>query len=359
MKYRHVELLGLKTIAADQTEQIDIDLVDPISRIILDLRVTNGGGASSTGHPAEAVTNIEIVDGSEVLYSLTGMCAHALDIYCAGGHPRGGWYNYLPTTDTEMHVALDFGRYLYDPILAFDPKKFRNPQLKITHDISAGGMSPSQCKMAVYAEVFDEKTIVPMGFLMSKEIKSWSSTTGQHEYTDLPTDYPYRKLLLQALKRGTPPNWVFDNIKLSEDQDKRIIVNNHLRDIMFGMGRQNAYLRETWTSGGPIASQTRHVTPTMDVMGTITGWTAALGANDCAGYDGDGGRYKVITEVAANIAFEVSGWAPHAVLCVPFGDQMQIEDWYEVEKIGSLKLDITEGQTTTTSKIFLQQLKKY
>ena len=359
MNYRHVELLGLKTIAADQTEPIEIDLVDPISRIILDLRVTNGGGASSTGHPLESVTKIELVDGSEVLYSLTGLCSHALDIYCAGEHPRGGWFNYLPTTDTEIHVALDFGRFLYDPVLALDPKKFRNPKLNITHDISAGGMNPSQCKMAVYAEVFDEKTIVPMGFLMAKEVKAWSGTATSHEYTDLPRDYPYRKLLIQGLKRGAPPNWVLANIKLSEDQDKRIVVNDHLRDIMFGMGRKNAYVRETCTSGGPIASQTRHVTPTMDVMGTINSWTADLGAKDCAGYDGDGGQFKVITEVAANIAFEVAGWAPHGVLCIPFGDQMDVDDWYDVAKTGSLKLDITDGQTTTTSKIFIQQLKRY
>ena len=42
MNYRHVELLGLTTISADQTQVLDIDLADPISRIILDLRVTNG-----------------------------------------------------------------------------------------------------------------------------------------------------------------------------------------------------------------------------------------------------------------------------------------------------------------------------
>jgi len=359
MNYRHVELLGLKTISEDQTEILDIDVIDPISRIVLDLRVTNGAGASSTGHPLEAVTSIELVDGAEVLYSLTGLCAQALDIYSNGRHPRGGWQNYLPTTETEMHVALDFGRHLFDPVLALDPKKFRNLQLKVTHDISAGGMNPSACKMAIYAEIFDEKVIVPSGFLMSKEIMSWSGTTNSHEYIDLPTDYPYRKLMIQGLKRGAPPNWVLANVKLTEDQDKRIIVNDHLRDIMFGMGRENAYVRETWTSGGPIAQQTRHITPTMDVMGTISSWTATLGALDCAGYDGDGGQYKVITEVAANIAFEVAGWAPHAVLCIPFGDQKDIDDWYDVSKIGSLKLDITDGQTTTTSKVFMQQLKKY
>ena len=64
-------------------------------------------------------------------------------------------------------------------------------------------------------------------------------------------------------------------------------------------------------------------------------------------------------ESVNNVNGIVGGFAPHAVLCIPFGDQMDTGDWYDVEKIGSLKLDITDGQTTTTSKIFLQQLKRY
>lgn len=359
MFYRHVELLGLKTISADQTEIVDIDLVDPISRIILDLRVTNGVGADSTGFPAEAVTSIQLVDGAEVLYSLTGLCAHALDIYCAGEHPRGGWQNYLQTTETEMRIALDFGRYLYDPMLALVPQNFRNLQLKVTHDISAGGMSPSSCKMAMHAEVFDEKVVTPLGFLMSKEIKSWSGTIAAHEYTDLPTDYPYRKLFIQGLERGAPPHWVLGRIKLSEDQDKRIIVDDDFRDILFGMGRKNAYISEAWNGVGQTSQAVYHVTPTMDVHGAATGWSNVLATKQADSYDGDGGEFKIICEGLGNIVFNVSGWAPHGVVCIPFGDDQNIDDWYNVDAVGSLKLDVTGGRTGTTSKVFVQQYRKY
>ncbi len=359
MKYRHLELLGLKTISADGTEPLDINLSDPISRIILDLRVTNGAGGSSTEHPLAAVTNIELVDGSELIFGLNGLCAQALDIYCTGEHPRGGWHNYLVTTDTETHIAIDFGRYLFDPLLALDPKQFRNLQLKVTHDISAGGMNPSQCKLAIYAEVFDEKVITPIGFLMSKEIKTWSGTSGSHEYTDLPVDYTYRKLLIQGLKRGSPPNWVLDNIKLSEDQDKKIVLNDHFRDLMFGLGRKNAYISEIMTGSSGTTAQNKHVTPTMDVMASVNQWVAAQNGITFSTYDGDGGRLTVDASASGNCLFHVQGWAPHAVLCIPFGDQMDIEDWYDVKEIGSLKLDVTDGQSTTVSKVFIQQLRSY
>ena len=360
MKYRHVELFGLKTINADQTETIDIDLQDPISRLILDLRTTHGAvGVDATGHPAQAVTLIEIVDGSEVLFSLNGLCAHASDIYNSGEHPRGGWTHYLPGTETDMMIALDFGRFLYDPILAFDPKKFRNPQLKITHDISAGGMAPTACKLAVHAQVFDEQTISPTGFLMTKEIKSWSGTAGDHEYTDLPLDYPYRKLFIQGFLRGSPPHWLMGNIKLSQDQDKKIVLNDGFRDLMFGIGRKNAFIRETWQGVGKTAQAIYLVTPTMECHGVATGWSATLATKQADTYDGDGGRFKAICEGLGNIVMDVSGWAPHGVLCIPFGDQNDPADWYDVSGIGNLKLDITDGVTTTVSKIFIQQNRKY
>ncbi|HEA68074.1 hypothetical protein LCGC14_0867580 [marine sediment metagenome] len=359
MKYRHLELLGVKTISADQTEVIDIDLSDPVTQILIDIRCKHAQGQDVGGHPAEAVTNIELVDGSEVLFGLTGLCAHALDIYDTGIHPRGGWQNYLATTYTDMILALNFGRFLYDPLLALDPSKFRNLQLKITHDVSAGGMGPTENQMSVYAEVFDEKTISPIGFLMSKEIKSWSGTAGAHEYTDLPVDFKYRKLLIQSLKRGSPPHWILGNAKLSEDQDKKIVFNDGFRALIFSIARKNAFIRETWNAVGQTSGTNYLVAPTMETHGVATGWSATLATKQADTYDGDGGRFVIICEGLGNIVFEVSGWAPHGVLCIPFGDQNDMEDWYDVSAIGSLKLDVTDGVTTTTQKIFIQQLRPY
>lgn len=359
MKYRFLELSALETIAADGTKTIDLDMADPISEIVLDTRVTNtGGGADTTEHPMATVTNVEIIDGSDVLFSLDGLEMHALDIYHSGIHPRGGWYRYQ-AGDYDQQTAISFGRHLWDPLLAFDPKKFRNPQLRITFDIDAGGMAPSQCKLSVLAALFDEKVISPIGFLMSKEIKRWTTDASAHEYTDLPTDYPYRKLLLQARYADYPPHWVLNNIKLSEDQDKKIVVNNEFRDLMFGIGRENAYVHEKWTVIGTAGGRIYHVTPTMDVMGTAATWAGSILGGDMGVYNGDGGKLQVWTGGEANIQIIVDGWAPHGTLQIPFGLQNEIEDWYDVSKIGSLKLDITDGVDSATSKIFLQQLRRY
>lgn len=359
MNYRYLELLGLMDIDSDQTVKIDLDMADPISEILLDTRVLNGGAADSDNHPIASVTKIEIVDGSDVLFSLDGFETEALDIYHSGKYPRGGWFNYLTTTPTDRQTAISFGRFLWDPILAFDPTKFSNPQLKITFDYDAGGMAASKCELSVLAAMFDQKAITPTGFLMTKEIKRWTTVASDHEYTDLPTDYPYRKLLLQDRYAENPPHWMFSNIKLSEDQDKKVVLNGEFRDLMFGIGRENAFIEEAIMGVGAAAARVYHCTPTLDVAATASGWREDTATGEFGTYNGDGGYLTITADAAANLVAHVRGWAPHGTLQIPFGLQHEIEDWYDVTKIGSLKLDITDGVSAGTSKIFIQQHRPY
>jgi len=115
----------------------------------------------------------------------------------------------------------------------------------------------------------------------------------------------------------------------------------------------------SFTAVGALTAKTGYCTPTMDVMGVGNQWRDDTAGGDVATYNGDGGSYQWITEVDQNTVHHIAGWAPHGVLCIPFGDQMTPEDWYNVSDIGNLKMTVTDGQTTTTSKIFLQQNRSY
>lgn len=359
MNHRFVELLGLTSQADEHIEIIDLDMQDCISELILDMRVTHGAGGDSTEHNMKCWKKIEIIDGSDVLYSLDGLEAQALDIYNSGYHPRGGWFNKLVGTESDAQVAISFGRYLWDEELALDPKRFGNPKLRITFDKDLGGMNVSAGKLSVLAALFDEKVIAPSGFFMTKEIKRWSAAAAAHEYTECPTDYPYRKLLLQGRYAENPPHWIFSNIKLSSDQDKKVIINGEFRDLMFGMGRENAYVQELLTTGVGAAQEVCSVTPTMDVMATGTEWNEDAHGLELAAYDGDGGHLEVIGEVAANAVYHIHGWAPHGTIAIPFGKQGDISDWFDVRGIGSLKLDCTSGVAAAVQKLFIQQYRSY
>jgi len=360
MNHRIYELYGLSAaLSADQVIPIDLDMVDPISQIIIDARVTHGVDADTTEHPIAFITKIEIVDGSDVLFSLDGFETEALDIYDNGLFPRGGWFNYLTGDTTDRQIALNFGRYLWDEELALVPPHFKNPKLNISIDYDAGGMSPASVRLSVLANLFDEKSISPSGFLMTKEVKKWTKTAAGHEYTDMPLDFPYRKLLLQSRYAGIPPHWIFNNIKLASDQDKKVILNGEFRDLMFGIGRENAFIEEILTGRGNVGTTIGHCTPTMDVMGVGNAWINLAPTGYLSTYNGDGGQYEWYSSVAQNTVHHIKGWAPHGTLCIPFGKQGVIDDWFNLGGIGSLKLDVTSGHSTATQKLFIQQLRSY
>ncbi|MDP2366526.1 MAG: hypothetical protein Q8M94_22455, partial [Ignavibacteria bacterium] len=148
MNHRLSTILPRSTYNADKTEIIELDMADPVSQIIVELAVT-GVGDVATAHAIACLTKIEIVDGSEVLFSLSGYEAEAVDINHNGGM-RSNWNPYLTGNDVQRFIGINFGRFLWDPLLAFDPKKFRNPQLKLTLDIDAGGNASNSNKLQVW-----------------------------------------------------------------------------------------------------------------------------------------------------------------------------------------------------------------
>ena len=363
MNYRMANLLSEVTYTDDVTKTIDINLTDPISEIVIKARPhTVCPSAASDAHPVTVLEKIEIVDGSDVLYSLDGLQAHALDIY-SRDRQRNPWYMYLTDNYMECPVGINFGRYLWDEQLAFDPTKFNNPQLKITIDEDGEGSQFDAVKLKVDAAVFDERAITPQGFLMAKELKEYTMGSADHEYTTLPTDYMYRKMFVQARTLGTEPNFEIDTIKLSENHDKKIPFNGiDFMDILNTISYMHPPVEDIlyqWC--GTVSTQGR-CTPTTRVVGVVNSWMLAGATNSYMFYDGDGGRFFMHSSTGnANINAMVRGYLPHGVFEIPFGDPMKIDDWYDVPALKSLEADIKSksGGDGDECKIFLEQLRNY
>lgn len=360
MNHRMVTLFAQKTYSADFTEIIDINLSDPISALVFDLQIHNSAAGSMTLHPLASIPKLEIVDGSDVLFSLTSLEADALQWYNHKGFPSN--YNYaLAGGYVCRYVHLNFGRFLWDPLFAFDPSKFKNPQLKVTIDLDGGGLNPTYVKVAVHALVFDQKVITPAGFIMAKEIKSWTPGAAGHEYTDLPTDYPYRKFLLKCQTAGTEPGQKLTNLKLSQEQDKQVIFDHQPDDILRAIAADYPQVEESYFFASAATQRFLMIAPTTRVTALSAEWAEAAAAHDTALYDGDGGRLKVITNaVGDNLQIDAKGWLPHGVYAIPFGDQVDPEDWFDVRNIKSLRADVNAYTAATGGiQIFIEQLRSY
>lgn len=362
MKYRLATILARETVSSDKTVVIDLNLVDPVSQFQITYESTASGSGEADHHAARCVTKIELVDGSDVLFSLSGQEAQAVDFYHNKKEPANQ-SKYLVGFEAEMVFNINFGRYLWDSLFAFDPKKFTNPQLKITIDMGAGGVQSVGGFLTVVAHIFDEKVITPEGFFMHKEIKNYGLGSASHEYTDLPTDYPYRKMFIAAQTENLHMAGILNTIKLSEDNDRKIPFNLTVNELLRSIVGQGPIYRESLilSAGGPEADF--YCTPCHNIKAVATSWEVANNAYTITLHSGDGGKCIIYGEgTLTNMIITVEGYAPHGAMEIPFGLQNNPDDWYDVTKLGSLSLDIlsvTDMTTANTVQIFLQQLRRY
>lgn len=356
MNFRLASLLAAESISSTATKTLDINLANPISRIMIQVKGMNSTNVP-TAHPAKMVSKIELVDGSDVLLSLSGIEAQALSYYSQRQMPHTV-LNYINDVNAIATYELYFGRFLWDELLAFDPKKFTNPQLKITHNIVAGGSAPDAGELSVFADVFDEKEIAPTGFLMAKEQYSYTLTQSKNEHVDLATDRPYRGLMLMALSAGLMPSSGFDYVKLSEDNDRRVLINNQRGWDLLKLNKMHPRMSELVMVTDIDAETTIYCSPTYETVVVGNGMDAdetTLFADQSYG-----GSFDATAGAAGNVQFLVSGQNPHGSIMLPFGIADKIEDWYDVEKIGNLRLTITAGSDASgTLEIVSEQLRKY
>jgi len=356
MNYRKAVMLTAESIAVAGTRTLEFKLKDIISRIQIQPKCTSSN-TTPTAHPASIISKIEIIDGSDVLWSLTGKQCAALNFYSTG-KPAVDLITYVNDVDCVPMMNINFGRWLWDEDMAFDPTRFNNPQLKITHNLAAGGLAPDSGTLEVVADVFDEIKPSPQGWLMAKEYHNYTPDAGTYKYIDLPTDYPLRMLLLQYLYDGQAPINGINEIKLSEENDKKIPIDDRTSDILkytldeFGTYEENIVATVT------ASNVTHFVAPTYltHCFGNPELGTAAY-MNFGQSY---GGTVNLIGSGTTPARFRASGYCPHGVMAIPFGDKWEPSKWYDVTKLGSLELRLKAGSTVGgTAQVITEQPRRY
>lgn len=357
MNYRKATILAATDLDQSGTKVIDIKIQDIISRISIIWKVTKVGDGMDA-HPSQDISKIEVVDGSDVLFSMKGSQAQALNIYdrrcgsmCYGNHNVG--------SSEQSEYGIDFGRWLYDTQLAFDPTKFRNPVLRVTYSEIIADTGASANTMEVIADVFDEKVISPIGFLMSKEHHSRTPPSSGYYYVDLPLDYSIRKMLIQGYYKQYEPWENITSARLDEDNEKRIPFDWGLEDYYRHMKGVWAPVDEMFIGSGSNDGDTFYVTPT-DYW--ANGYFVCEGGAQAIGFYNTNmlGGYCVLTSVGVTkVMGRVSGWLPNHCFEFPFGYDKDLDDWYDVTRLGSLRLRIEGASANGTAAVVLQQLRRY
>jgi hypothetical protein len=332
MKYRNVVLQDNITVTAAGTNTYDINLADVISRIQFKFNITNGAAAPALiAHPARAVTRIEVIDGSHTIASLSGEELMAQNYYDHGKTPYS-YLNAVTNTDSIVNMNLDFGRWLWDTELALDPKRYMNPQLRITLNRLAYATDAAAMFETITADVFDEKAVSPKGFIKRHEVTTWTPANATINYAALPTDFPIRALFAAGYSTTLGANAQIRNMKLIEDQAKKIPLDSLTRHMI-----------------GQIITDYEPITEQVVLVGSDTVYLMSsfdahwLGLNTAAAdLSLTSQTADTLIMVNANAAARseglAHGWIPFHTLPVYFGDKDNLDDWYDTSNIKNLEL---------------------
>lgn len=304
---------------------------------------------------SETFTRIVIVDGSDVLLSLTGSQIDGMARMRALSAPAT-FESPDPSITCWGNLVIDFGRYLYDKELALDPTKFKNPQIQVTHNaatIAAGGV---RTDYGILADIMEGLTSAPTGFLMKKEAKSWLAAAAAWEYSELAKDYVYRALWLQARTNliATDAHW--SRAVLSEDNYKRIPFDWLIDDIVVDNAATYGEILENVSGICAATTQPTFAAPCYAgsiLVALLSGIVAFNGVTN------DGGVYTV-TSVGNTERFRgvCQGLVPQGLVVFDMGPKDNIDDWYDPKALGDLRLEVL-GAGARTIRVITEQLRPY
>jgi len=361
MKPRRATLYAPQDPGADTTLIIDIKPRDIISAIDIFFRVTNVTVSVMLDAVTACIPSIELVDGSDTIFSISGAELQATDFYDRLVMPHheinltvGGYF--------EIGLTHYFGRYLWDKVFAFDPTRFKNPQLKVQFVQAACNTNGDVVEMAAYAHCFGDPGPNPSGMLINREINQHTMLANTHRYPDLPTDRIIRKVLLRGYSTDHDPIALFESIKLRADGGGYVPLELRADMLERMLVQKYPRINEMYTLDGVVTAKTIHSALSSDQQISIGYDVIAAGAFAVPTWTG------ALCELAASVATvqaltaEVSGRMPANCFPLDFGVPDDPDSWLQAQDFGSLELDLLstgDADVGDITHVVVQQVRPY
>lgn len=356
MHYRETIIEDDKTLDDSGSVSIPINVIDPITELLLKFKVTNTSGVSSDVPPEMSVDKIEITDGGKVYMALTGYEAVAAACYDKGFWPPH-WYIENGGSSQRISIPLQFGRYVGDPDFAFDPTKLKNPALKFTFS-KESDHEASSLRLGVLAKIM-EGVPGPSKCLFYRGVEAFTSTTGVH-VVDLLTDLPYRRLLVRAYLYGSTLDAILSHLKLDCDVGRLIVFDHDAaewQDILRAFSGEFDIRKFDVFEGGTIDYKNCHMSGRTMALGSCGTpdrfgmfWASGADYYSLAVYDGAGSW-----SADCNVQTKITGEFPHNVYCYQFGHQDKPDTWFRASQYKDIDLKLTQGVAGAAVSVLLQQ----
>lgn len=353
-------------IGTSGTKTFNLDYTDPITQLDLYFEGSNDDSGNVEFPFERGISKIEIVDGGEVLWDLTGQVALALFCHDNEGFPYSE-IEEAQSASVRQQIPIRFGLKLFDTVYAFDPRKHKNPQLKFTFNEAAYNTPGTDGYVSgswtfTLAVRLMEGAPAPKGFLSSRIVESFTSVDGGARRVELPVDKTIRYLICRAQEDDTALYTSIVNHKLSMNGGKFVPFDLPARDFMNRMCETFKPITRIFvayiTSG-----DTRETFVGVPHHGNVTGNLEALITTGNFYIDGRVVVYRVHHDGSTGgpgpTVISNTGWALHSTLIYPFGDRMNPAHWLVPDPNGKLDYYVTDDDAGADVDICLQQVYKY
>ena len=357
MKVRDHYIEKAKTLSDSATFTTDLPRGLKIPHIRVKLSATNGATSNTLGKLCGMVSKIEVVDGSTVLHSTSMRELQALNFWQNKRFP----YKYLTASAGGAvleEAIICFGRFLGDRAFYLDTSRYDNPQIKITYALTisaTAGFATGTGALSLLAKVIEDGAPPYQGFLMQKEVKSFTTGGSGDESTQLDKKLPYQGIMVSALKTTVAPETILTNFKLQRDSERFIDFDVTSVDLLNGNIETHGWAKETFR---PLVDTS--ATFLADVYTRVGGGPRLANATSLARVTAASGESVTITMVtggtADTVEMFINGACPQASFWMPFGDGQNPEDFLNPAGLSELELILTQGVASGAATIVTSQL---
>lgn len=366
MLNRQVYIENRKSLADAGEIVIDIRITDPITAMWFEVRNTNGGTSNIYNLIADCVDKVEIIDGSEVICSVTGKQLFVNGVsklrtipYQLIGEP--------PNIVQNMSIPLMFGRWWGDKSFALDPSKYQNPQIRFKwnfgnlNTVGASGFLSGYGTISIYADVM-EGAPAPAGVLTLKQHYNFTTGASGTEYIDLPVDLAIKAIQIRSDLTLTGALAGISNLKLQGDQSKVVFFDQTKSDFLrYLTAGHNAYVYKH-----DFYCKNADVIYTILKQDSMVAFTP-LASDTVIGYDDEGRGDFTISMQKAGIAVSsaatvfalVHGFCPFSSVYYECGQYDDPTSWLDPSGFKSLRLELAQNAASALASVVLEQAKPY
>ena len=365
MKVRDDVLISSDDMGTSGTKIYDLDYSDVLSGITLTFDATNGASGNVSNPIERNVSKVEIVDGADVLWSLPGDVLYALYSQMHG-NPGIDYYTGAISDSPFVDLYIRFGRYLYDPDLAFAPRNFKNPQLKVTFDeatvraAGATGFVSDSFALTILSHLMEDAP-APSGWLMAKDLYDFTTVASGDEKIAMPTDYPWRQLMIRNYEAGVWHGTDISNYKLSCDGGKFIpfdlssaVVTSRMANV-YPPTYKNGYMYAA--NGDTIETWIGHDTG-QSIMSHVAGIIATASSFNSARFTLGLMTHEGVATTNA-VHFRAPGYCPHNTVFIPFGRLNEKAEWFNAPQYNAVHLYLTQGGAGAECNVCVEQVRTY